>query len=473
MVVIFDPLEIDIIRDPVHNYIIINKEEKKLIDTEPVQRLRYLKQTPSASFVYPGANHTRFEHSLGVCHLIGKIAKSLKDSGSISKLDKWEEDVQKARIAALLHDIGHGPFSHTFEFFLKSLKIDLNHQKMTKLIIEKRLANEIKQIFGLKDEDVQDISNMAVGEIMTVGDAVPRLYLAPMVGGQIDADKMDFLQRDALHTGTIEYGSIDVERLVLNLKLIEDDKGVKKIGILDRAAYAIESLFLSRYQMYRAVYYHRTVRSYDLMLCDALKSAKEEIDELKCFEEGVTIEKLKKCDTFLPDYLDMDDYSMMGELKKLARKNGYSKINEIMHKIATRQHYRHAYGTIFTTDNPFLTQILLGHPEIIAEKETEIKSEAQVDKEVRIDVPYEFEIVPVPLDHSQITIIDDKGIEKSLKSYIQEEGKEKMPILHKIEWLGGLFVVLNVFTDADNKEDKEKIREASIKCLGRGETLNI
>ncbi len=462
MVVIFDSSESDILRDPVHNYIIVNKKEKKLIDTEPVQRLRYLKQTPSASFVYPGANHTRFEHSLGVCHLVGKIANSLENSSSIPNLH-WKEDVQKARIAALLHDVGHGPFSHTFESFLKMLNIELNHQKMTQLIIEKCLAKEIKQIFGLQDEDVQDISKMAVGEIMAVGDGGPGLYLAPMVGSQIDADKMDFLQRDALHTGTTEYGSIDVERLVLNLRLIEDDKGVKKIGILDRAAFAIESLFLSRYHMYRAVYYHRTARSFDLMLCDAMIKAIEGIPGLKRFTEGAS--KIKKLienesdelENFLSDYLLMDDYSMMSELNKLAKKDEKLKI---MNKIRNREHYRHAYDTIFFLDSPLLAE-LLGDPVKKAEKEEKIKSTAKVSNMVRIDIPYEI----VMLDHSQITIINDEEGQMTLDRYLSGLGEEKMRILSHLSKFGKRFLIVNVFTDTGDKEVRRKIKDASIEHL--------
>ena len=464
-------METDIIRDPVHNYIIVNEKEKELIDTEPVQRLRYLKQTPSASFVYPGANHTRFEHSLGVCHLVGEIAKSLKESGSVTDLNDWDKDVQKARIAALLHDVGHGPFSHTFESFLEMLNIKLTHEVMTQLIIKKRLAGKIKGIFDLEDADVQDISNMAVGKIMAVGDGGPRLYLAPMVAGQIDADKMDFLQRDAVHTGTIEYGSIDVKRLILNLRLIEIN-GVKIVGIKDRAAFAIESLLLSRYHMYRAVYYHRTARSFDLMLCDAMGRAIEEIDGLKWFAEGSSkiktlIEKESdELENFLSDYLLMDDYSMMSELNKLAKTDERL---EIMNKIRKREHYRHAYDTIFFLDSSIFREVL-DDPVKKTEREKKIKNSAEVSNMVRIDVPYEI----VMLDHSQITIINDEEEPMPLDRYLSGLGGEKMSIFSNLSKFGKRFLIVNVFTDTTDKEVRKKIKEAArLHLHDGGETRHI
>ena len=176
------------ITDPIHKYIRITDIEKKLIDTEVFQRLRKIRQLAGAHLVYPSAQHTRFEHSLGVMHLAGLAAETLLDKGYITNKD----DVESLRIAALLHDIGHGPFSHLFEEVLsenESKKI--NHEIIGKKIIKETI---ILDILGKYGYDGDYVCKLSFGESQ-------KMFYNEIIAGSLSADIMDYLPRDSFFTG--------------------------------------------------------------------------------------------------------------------------------------------------------------------------------------------------------------------------------------------------------------------------------
>ena len=166
------------ITDPIHDFIRLNKTEHKIIDTPVFQRLRRIKQLSGAHLTYPGAQHTRFEHSLGVLHIASMAASSLNSKGLMST-----DDIENIRLAALLHDIGHGPFSHLFEEVLQRKK--QSHEEIGKQII---LKSEIGDIIS-KSYDKKLIHNLAVGQSRMQ-------YLNEIVSGALSADMMDYLLRD-------------------------------------------------------------------------------------------------------------------------------------------------------------------------------------------------------------------------------------------------------------------------------------
>src|SRR5918994_1899048 len=175
------------ITDPIHKYIRITDLEKKLIDTEVFQRLRKIRQLAGAHLVYPSAQHTRFEHSLGVMHLAGLAAETLLDKGYITN----KEDVESLRISALLHDIGHGPFSHLFEEVLsenESKKI--NHEIIGKKIIKETI---IIDILGKYGHDGDYVCNLSFGESQ-------KMFYNEIIAGSLSADIMDYLPRDSFFT---------------------------------------------------------------------------------------------------------------------------------------------------------------------------------------------------------------------------------------------------------------------------------
>ena len=256
------------ITDPIHKYIRITDIEKKLIDTEVFQRLRKIRQLAGAHLVYPCAQHTRFEHSLGVMHLAGLAAETLLDKGYITN----KEDVESLRIAALLHDIGHGPFSHLFEEVLsenESKKI--NHEIIGKKIIKETIIIDILRKYGY---DGDYVCKLSFGES-------PKIFYNEIIAGSLSADIMDYLPRDSFFTGA-EYGKIDYYRLISSLEVLSNGH----LGINKSAINSLESMLISRYQMFKAVYFHKTVRAGEVMLLHSLMSADKQLHFSNfCIEE--------------------------------------------------------------------------------------------------------------------------------------------------------------------------------------------
>ena len=201
------------IKDPVHGYVYITEAEKNIIDSYPMQRLRRLRQLAGSEYVYPGANHTRFEHCVGVMFLAGKVLENPNISRLIS-----DEEVDMCRISALLHDSGHGPFSHIFEqLLLKDL--DKTHEDITSWIIEK---SEIGEKLSKMGYNAKDIGGLAVGKMQKPG----RAFLDQIISSGIDVDKQDFIVRDTYHTGA-EYGFIDIYRIIHALDVLGENLAVE------------------------------------------------------------------------------------------------------------------------------------------------------------------------------------------------------------------------------------------------------
>ncbi len=212
-----------------------------MVDTAAFQRLRYVRQLGHAFLVDPGATHSRFEHALGAYHLARRALDALRERGGFAV---GEADALLIRLAALLHDIGHYPFSHALEEsgFLSHEALGARH-----------LAGA--DLAGLLAESgVADPADL--GAIIRGASAHP---LAGLVSGSIDLDKIDYLKRDALMCG-VPYGEIDVERLLACLVVVDLD-GRRTLGVLEKGLSAIESLLFAKYQMYRNVYWHHAVRS--------------------------------------------------------------------------------------------------------------------------------------------------------------------------------------------------------------------
>ena len=233
------------IRDPLWNNIRIDPVAERLLDTAVVQRLRYVRQLGLAHLVYPGATHSRFEHALGAYHLAGRTLNSLRDTGALNGVAADEPAIIAA--AALLHDVGHYPFSHALE------EIGVpHHEALSRPLVT-----------------TGEVADVLRAEIAT--DAPERIYalicgtsespLQGLISGSLDLDKMDYLKRDALMCG-VPYGEIDEDRLLHALVLVHDPVlNRKRIGVQSKGLSALESLLFAKYQMYRNVYWHHAVRS--------------------------------------------------------------------------------------------------------------------------------------------------------------------------------------------------------------------
>jgi HD superfamily phosphohydrolase len=277
------------IRDPIHGYIKITKEERELIDSIFVQRLRRIHQLAGAYLVYPGGVHSRFEHVLGTMHVAGLIGQSVAGKAGLR-----DDDIQELRIAALLHDVGHGPFSHLFEEVL-SEKTDLSHEDISQRIVSE---SDIADVLRRNGYQPSKMSNLCVGK------SKGQPFLNQVIAGGLSADMMDYLLRDTYFTG-VEYGKVDIQRVI-------DSLGVSNDGhlMLERAAlYAFEALLIARYEMFKAVYFHRTVRAAELMLAHSMTLADKElrltdlsrIDRVLRLTDEVVLQQLADLEPHTPE----------------------------------------------------------------------------------------------------------------------------------------------------------------------------
>ena len=318
------------ITDPIHDFIRLNKTEHQIIDTPVFQRLRRIKQLSGAHLTYPGAQHTRFEHSLGVLHIASMAASSLNSKGLMST-----DDIENIRLAALLHDIGHGPFSHLFEEVLQRKK--QSHEDVGKQII---LKSEIGDIISKSGYDKKLIHNLAVGQSKMQ-------YLNEIVSGALSADMMDYLLRDGYFTGA-EHAKIDHHRLTHSLDVYKN-----KLALDSSALVNFETMMISRFQMFKAVYFHKTVRAGEVMLLEAMSLAGNELglsslkmDEYVKLTDEVILEKLmslpetssdltaaKKIAT---DYQDRKLFKCVFERSLSGKSLSKKRLDEIKQKIAKK-----------------------------------------------------------------------------------------------------------------------------------------
>ncbi len=249
------------IYDEVHGYIELTELELKIVDTPTFQRLRYIKQLAAAWYVYPGATHTRFSHSIGTLHLMGIITSKFYSMGFIH----YKDDIQLLRLVALLHDIGHPPFSHAIEAFYRE-RLGIGHEDFTKLIILRDpYISQLIEDYGYDPREI-----VAVLE----GRHRERLF-NQLISSDLDVDRMDYLLRDARHTG-VTYGLIDIQRLLATM--VVDGEG--NIAVLEKGLDAVENFYLARLHMYRAVYYHKTIVGYEILIKRVYEKLVEDLDEL-------------------------------------------------------------------------------------------------------------------------------------------------------------------------------------------------
>ena len=284
---------LDII-DPIHDFIRVYNHELPIIDDPIFQRLRRIRQLSGAHLTYPAAQHTRFEHSLGVMHIASQAGHALNEKGFLKS-----DDIEILRLAGLLHDIGHGPFSHLFEEIIQEKKI--SHEDFGKEII---LKSEIGDKLSKNGFDKKLITRIAFGDSKFQ-------YMNEIISGALSADMMDYILRDGYFTGA-EHAKIDHKRITQSLNVFQ-----KKLALERSALYSFESMMHSRYQMFKAVYFHKTVRAAEVMLLEALRSSDDEfgftnfnLDEFVKFTDEYVLSnlisskspKLKRARQFAQDY---------------------------------------------------------------------------------------------------------------------------------------------------------------------------
>ena len=288
--------ETKVLRDPVHSYIHINYEIVwNCLDSKEFQRLRRIRQLGGDFQVYPTAEHSRFSHSLGVYEIVRRMVTEIKSlSVELSEYDKI-----CVMLAGLLHDVGHGPFSHAFEHVTNH-----SHEDYTAKIIlgETELNQVLTEVSPRLPEDVVSI----------IEHNHPNDILNQIISGQLDADRMDYLLRDSYFSAT-SYGQFDLERILRTMRVRKIDENKKALVVKYTGIHSVEDYIMARYQMYWQVYYHPVARSYEAVfiqlfnrLKDIFKDNKEYFSDMK-----VLIPFLEKNVVSVEEYFKLDENSLL------------------------------------------------------------------------------------------------------------------------------------------------------------------
>ena len=407
------------ITDPIHKYIRFSHVEKQLIDSPAFQRLRRIRQLAGAHLVYPSAQHSRFEHSLGAMHIAGLAGETLLGKEYIDHT----EVVQDLRLAALLHDIGHGPFSHLFEEVLE-YHCNTSHEELGKKII---MQSEISDILERYGYSAHQICRLSFGQSKVN-------FMNEIISGGLSADIMDYLPRDGLFTGA-EYAKLDYHRLVSSLEVSKN-----RLAINKSALNSLESMLISRYEMFKAVYFHKTVRSAEVMLLRSMISADEAL--------GLT-------NTSLHNYLALTDEVTLERLCALSGRYSFS--GKMARDYRDRRLLKSVYEKfLHKRDKQRIDRKAL---EALA---SHIADVADVDTNyVFVDVSRapSMPLTPSKEEMYSVLIVD--------KDRVYEMPVSEIPL---VESISGFFDMLRVYTTAENRE---KVERAIKKVLGDQGILNM
>ena len=316
-----------IYRDPVHNIIRLQTDSDegelmmRLIDAAEFQRLRRIKQLGLGLFTYQGAEHSRFTHSLGAFHLMTRVLDRLSETYAIDS-----EDRVAARAAALLHDVGHGSFSHVMEKVL-----NFHHERWTVQVI----LDEHSEIGTL----LRSHSNDLAGKVAAIieGKFQPAA-LAQLVSSQLDVDRMDYLLRDSLMTGA-KYGIYDLEWIINALAI---DEAADRIYVQARGIYAVEEYLQARYYMFRQVYFHRTLRSAEAVLRSIMRRALDLLDEGEdvWHAAGTAFEKILRRETLtVSDHMQVDDSDFVFHIKQW-QKSSDAILSDLSRRFISRRMFK-------------------------------------------------------------------------------------------------------------------------------------
>lgn len=324
-----------IINDPVYGFVSIPSDLVfDLIEHRYFQRLRYIKQVSLTHLVYPGALHTRFQHALGAMHLMGLALETLKSKDVIITPDEEEA----ATIAILLHDIGHGPFSHSLEHTLVQ---GVSHEYISSLIM-----NEMNEMFGGRLTLALEIFN----------DRYPKRFLHQLVSSQLDTDRMDYLNRDSFFTGVSE-GVISFDRIIKMLHVANNELVVEQKGI-----YSVEKFLIARRLMYWQVYLHKTVLSAEQLLINILQRAKELAGRGKAVFATDPLahfinQEVTRAD-FLKDPIHLDQFTLLDDTDILATvKMGVSHADAVLSQLCTQFMSRKLYHVELTNHEPTASRL--------------------------------------------------------------------------------------------------------------------
>lgn len=314
-----------VFRDPIYGYIEVEyKIILELIDSKEVQRLRRIRQLSGVAMVFHTAEHSRFTHALGAYHMANLVLQNVE---GIEVLDEYEKLIFLS--AALLHDIGHGPYSHAFENVLMT-----SHEEMTEKIIlckDSEVYQILSQVSGLA-EDVAGV----------IGHKGKYPLIETLISSQLDVDRMDYLTRDAYFTGAT-YGTIDMHRLLRSMKVVDHMVLCRASGV-----HTLESYLMSRYHMYFQVYYHPVARAYELLLESIYERIKDLTKEHKSIDANISsfLNVIENNDDVL-SYIELDDAYVNGFIKQLMKSE-----DPVLNRLANAFNHRKLFRYIDLANRP-------------------------------------------------------------------------------------------------------------------------
>jgi HD superfamily phosphohydrolase len=311
-----------IFRDPLYNYVGISLPKDEwildLLESPEIQRLRRIHQLGVSNFTYPGADHSRLSHSLGVLYLMGIAWDHIENTG------QSDPQIDRARhpllAAALLHDVGHGPFSHVFEKCL-----GINHEEWTLKIINSS-ATRVHEVLG-----TYDIPHAAITSLIDEHNHDRPAWQKSLLSSQLDVDRLDYLRRDSLFTGA-GYGHFDWFRILHTFQIHGPADGYRDLIWEEKAKFAIEEYIFARYYMYENVYFHRTTRGFELLLQAMWKRARD------LNSKGINSQLLKPIKSFwaaksptIDQYLALEEYVVLQQMQ-----NWKSSKDEVLRDLSRR-----------------------------------------------------------------------------------------------------------------------------------------
>lgn len=321
-----------VFRDPLYGYIEVDLEViARLIDSKEVQRLRRIRQLSGVCMVFQTAEHSRFCHALGTYQMANLVLEKVE--GAKTNLSEYEQVLFLC--AALLHDVGHGPYSHAFENIL-----DVAHEEMSARIITFP-AGDIYQILLNYQINPLDVANI-------IRKKSPYKLVEQLISSQLDVDRLDYLARDAYFTGAT-YGTIDRNRLLRSLIVTKDKVLVRASGL-----HSVESYLMSRYHMYFQVYYHPVARAYELLLETIYLRIKDLTEQnVKINANLEDFLQVIKNSNNIENYIEIDDSYVNGFIKQLLKS-----ADPILNKFANALENRHLFSYIELEENTNLSQVL-------------------------------------------------------------------------------------------------------------------
>lgn len=382
------PIE-KVFRDPVHNYIhIAHQVILDLINSKEFQRLRRIKQLGTTSFTFHGGEHSRFSHSLGVYEITRRICDIFERnySNQANPEDNWNDEERLVTLcAALLHDIGHGPYSHTFETIFRT-----NHEQFTVELITSPLT-EIFQILNRVEEGFPE----KVASVITK--KYPNPQVVQMISSQIDADRMDYLLRDAYFTGT-EYGTFDLTRILRVIRPYKDGLAFASNGM-----HAVEDYIVSRYQMYMQVYFHPVSRGMEVILDHLLKYGGHLYQKEPLFFERTSplLIPFFKNNYSLADYLKLDD-NVLNSYFIMWSEHPDKVLSDLSKRFINRRPLK-SVSFIANNDEPLIEEMI----KIIEKVGYNTESYTAINSS--FDLPYDFYRPNQKASRTQIELIEYDG----------------------------------------------------------------